>query len=66
MDDFGKWLFQDNHRNAIVLAHNLRSYDGYFLLDYLLRNSIGPSLRWYKNNVHADRKRAPHEKFGFD
>ena len=47
IDDFGKWLFQDNHRNTIVLAHNLRSYDGYFLLDYLLRNSIRPDRILY-------------------
>ena len=46
-DEFGKWLFQDNHSNAIVLAHNLKRYDGYFLLEYLLRNSIRPNKILY-------------------
>ena len=64
MDDFGKWLFQDNHRNAIVLAHNLRSPARLFAQKH--HKARQDSLRWYKNNVHADRKRVPHENFGFD
>ena len=39
-DEFGRWLFSEKHKNAIVTAHNMKGYDGYFLLNYLLRNGI--------------------------
>ena len=41
-DKFGRWLFNATHRNTTVLAHNAKSYDGYFLLEYLIKNSIIP------------------------
>ena len=41
-DKFGRWLFNATHQNTTVLAHNAKSYDGYFLLEYLIKNSIIP------------------------
>ena len=42
-DEFGKWLFHETHRNTIVLAHNSKSFDSVFLLEYLLKNNIKPN-----------------------
>ena len=41
--DFGQWLFDEKHQNYTVLAHNMKGFDGYFLLEYLISNSIMPS-----------------------
>ena len=37
---FCKWLFTDEHKNCIVIAHNFQGYDGYFIIDYLIKNAI--------------------------
>lgn len=37
---FGRWLFSDWHRYFKVIAHNMKEYDGYFVLEYLLDQSI--------------------------
>ncbi len=37
---FGKWLFSDQHRDSTVLAHNMKGYDGVFLLEYLLNHGF--------------------------
>lgn len=37
---FGSWLFNKTHKDFTVIAHNMKGYDGYFLLEYLLANSI--------------------------
>ena len=39
-EEFCKWLFTPQHKHSVVTAHNLKSYDGYFLMDYLIMNSI--------------------------
>ena len=41
--DFGRWLFDEKHQNYTVLAHNMKGFDGYFLLEYLISNSMLPS-----------------------
>ena len=41
---FGQWLFSAQHQNCSVVAHNAKSYDNYFLLDYLIKNSAVPEL----------------------
>ena len=38
--EFGMWLFQAENKNSVVMAHNMKGYDGYFLLDYLVKNGI--------------------------
>ena len=42
--DFGKWLFHESHKNFTVIAHNMKGYDGYFLLEYLIDSSIRPEV----------------------
>ena len=41
--EFGRWLFDMQHRDCTVLAHNMKGFDGYFLLEYLIDNSIQPT-----------------------
>ena len=56
LDDFGEWLFARQNAGARVIAHNSKGYDGYFLLDYLLRNNIEtkPLYRGTKlMNIHV-------------
>ncbi|MES9882603.1 MAG: DNA polymerase [Sedimenticola sp.] len=38
-----RWLFSAENKNATVLAHNMRSFDGIFILDYLLQQSMRPN-----------------------
>ena len=45
--DFGRWLFDEKHQNYTVLAQNMKGFDGYFLLEYLISNSILPSKILY-------------------
>ena len=44
LDDFCSWLFNDNFQGAICIAHNLRSFDAYPILNYLYRQAIVPSI----------------------
>ena len=37
---FCEWLFTSQHEGCIVVAHNFQGYDGYFIADYLVQNSI--------------------------
>lgn len=39
---FGSWLFTEAHKD--FNAHNMKGYDGHFLLEYLLANSIIPKI----------------------
>jgi G:T-mismatch repair DNA endonuclease (very short patch repair protein) len=41
---FGQWLFSEQNKNYTVMAHNMKGYDGYFLLEYLIANSIVPQV----------------------
>ena len=43
-DEFCDWLFSEDHREAICIAHNLKGYDSYFILQYLYKNAIRPKL----------------------
>lgn len=43
-DEFCDWLFSGDHRGAICIAHNLKGYDSYFILQYLYENAIRPNL----------------------
>ena len=40
----GEWLFDRQHKESTVLAHNLKGYDGIFLLQYLIGQSIRPNI----------------------
>ena len=37
---FCQWLFTEEHKNCIVVAHNFQGYDGYFITEYLIENAI--------------------------
>ena len=38
----GKWLFAEQHKNVTVMAHNMKGYDGIFLLSYLIDKGMVP------------------------
>jgi hypothetical protein len=42
--EFGNWLFTDEHKGYTAISHNGRGYDNYFLMDYLIQNSIIPTV----------------------
>ena len=44
VDSFCSWLIAEQHRHFTVIAHNARSYDNYFIYQYLLNNSIVPHI----------------------
>jgi len=44
LDDFMKWLLSEDHIDTIVLAHNLRSYDGHFVVKYLANHGYLPEV----------------------
>ena len=35
-----EWLFAKNNANFIAIAHNMKSYDGYFILNYIVQNIL--------------------------
>ena len=37
---FCQWLFTEEHKDCIVVAHNFQGYDGYFITEYLVENAI--------------------------
>ena len=47
--DLGTWLFDKNHRGYTVFFHNL-SYDGTFLIQHLLSQSIRPTFIIYRSS----------------
>lgn len=47
--DLGTWIFHENHRGYTVVFHNL-SYDGQFLLQYLLSKTLRPSVIIYRGS----------------
>ena len=45
MTEFCLWLFkEERHRRAIYFAHNLKGYDGYFILQFLYDNAVKPDV----------------------
>ncbi len=40
--EFGQWLISRQHKNTTVVAHNAKSYDNFFILQYLLEAKITP------------------------
>lgn len=47
--DLGSWIFHENHGGYTVVFHNL-SYDGPFLLQYLLSQTVRPSFIIYRGS----------------
>ncbi|XP_072033428.1 uncharacterized protein [Amphiura filiformis] len=45
MEEFCLWLFKgESHKHARCMAHNLKGYDGYFILQFLYENAIKPKV----------------------
>jgi len=38
------WLFSGENKNAIVIAHNMKAFDGQFVLQYMHSNAIKPTI----------------------
>ncbi len=45
-----QWLFSDQHRCLKVVAHKMKGYDGYFILEYLIDNSVRPDKIIYSGS----------------
>ena len=41
---FCQWLFSEQHKEFTMIAHNFRSYDGQFVLEYMLDNGLKPDV----------------------
>ena len=37
---FCKWVFTQENKDCILIAHNFQGYDGYFITEYLIENAI--------------------------
>ena len=44
VNQFGTWLLDGTHQGAIVIAHNLRGYDGILLCEYFYKQCLLPNL----------------------
>jgi hypothetical protein len=38
--EFCRWLFAPHNKGMTAVAHNMSGFDGYFLLNYLIKTSI--------------------------
>ena len=47
---FGKWLFSSQHKYFKTVCHNMKGYDGYFLLEYLIDQSMRPDKIIYNGS----------------
>ncbi|XP_062597068.1 uncharacterized protein LOC134258520 [Saccostrea cucullata] len=55
---FCDWLFREHHKGYTVLAHNMKGYDGYFVLEYLIENSVIPKVIYAGSKImymHVER-----------
>ncbi|XP_055336280.1 uncharacterized protein LOC129586839 [Paramacrobiotus metropolitanus] len=43
-DSLCRFLFSEDHRDHIVIAHNFKAFDGYFITNWLLKNGIIPRV----------------------
>ena len=39
-NEFCEWLFTEEHRGCVVMAHNYQGYDSYFILQFLRENGV--------------------------
>ena len=47
---FAAWLFNRRYHHFKVVAHNMKGYDGFFLLEYLIDHSICPKKIIYNGS----------------
>ncbi len=41
---FCEWLFDPQHQGCIVIAHNAKAYDAYFLYSFLINSAMNPHI----------------------
>ena len=46
VNQFGTWLLDGTHQDAIVIAHNLRGYNGFLLGEYFTKSVSFEVLSW--------------------
>lgn len=39
-DEFCEWLFDKNQQHFTAIAHNMKNYDGFFIMNYLVQNLL--------------------------
>ena len=39
-NEFGSWLFHSRNKNFIAVAHNMKSYDGFFIMRFIINNLL--------------------------
>jgi hypothetical protein len=39
-EDFCLWLFNTINKNFIAIAHNMKSYDGFFIMNFIIKNLL--------------------------
>ncbi|KAG1651986.1 putative DNA polymerase [Nymphon striatum] len=44
VDIFCNWLFDEQNKGYVCIAHNAKGYDSHFCISYLMRNSIKPEV----------------------
>lgn len=49
--NFCAWLLSAQHRNLICIAHNAKSYDSFFIYNYILENSMRPEVIFSGNKI---------------
>lgn len=68
-DAFCQWVFEqhcelpDKNREIILIAHYLKGYDGFFVLDYLFRKLIFPDVIFTGNKPMTISVKPLHIKF---
>lgn len=55
IQSFGDWLFNPRNKNAIGVCHNLSTYDGYFLMSYLVKKGTPPKMVFNGNKLITAR-----------
>ena len=40
MDEFGQWLFKEEHKGHTIIAHNFRSFEGQFILRHMMEHNM--------------------------
>jgi hypothetical protein len=43
-EELCQFLFREDKKNSYIVAHNMRAFDGYFLLNWLVNNGMAPEL----------------------
>jgi len=39
-EDFGNWIFNSKNKFFIAIAHIMKSHDGFFIMEYIIKNLL--------------------------